>query len=84
MILTSRTTLPGKLAVVRPAARSLPASLSITVARAKALNQRAITYKPGSSLKPRGLRAMGFEKTGETAHPGFDRATSFTFTLPVR
>lgn len=25
------------------------------------------------------FRALGFEKAGETAHPGYDRPTSFTF-----
>ena len=29
------------------------------------------------------FRALGFEQTGETAHPGFDRATSVTFRKPV-
>ena len=56
------------------------------VARAKALNLPAITLQTRVELVENhaAFRAMGFEKTGETAHPGFDRATSFTFTLPVR
>ncbi|WP_419762701.1 GNAT family N-acetyltransferase [Defluviimonas aestuarii] len=29
------------------------------------------------------FQAMGFEKTGETAHEGYDRPTSFTFTKAV-
>ena len=29
------------------------------------------------------FRAMGFEKTAETAHPGYDRATSLTFRKAV-
>jgi predicted N-acetyltransferase YhbS len=29
------------------------------------------------------FRAMGFEKVGETAHPGFARATSYTFRMAV-
>ncbi len=27
--------------------------------------------------------AMGFERTGETAHPGYTRATSYTFRRPL-
>lgn len=29
------------------------------------------------------FRALGFEKVGETAHPGYDRPTSFTFRKEI-
>lgn len=29
------------------------------------------------------FKALGFKKTGEARHPGFDRTTSYTFRMPV-
>jgi len=56
------------------------------VSRAKALNLPAITLQTRVELVENhvAFRAMGFAKTAETAHAGYDRPTSLTFTLPVR
>jgi predicted N-acetyltransferase YhbS len=73
----------GKMAV-EPAllGRGLGRRLvGIAEARARALGLGALELQTRVELVENhaAFRAMGFEKVAETAHPGFARATSFTF-----
>ncbi len=53
--------------------------------RARALDLPALELQTRVELVENhaAFRALGFEKVGETAHPGFDRPTSVTFRKPV-
>ncbi len=59
--------------------------MEIAAARAKGLGLAALELQTRVELVENhaAFRAMGFEKVGETAHPGFARATSFTFRKAV-
>ena len=50
--------------------------------RARALSLPSITLQTRIELTENHatFRALGFDQTGETAHPGYDRPTSLTFT----
>ena len=50
--------------------------------RARALNLPSVTLQTRIELSENHatFRALGFAQTGETAHPGYDRPTSLTFT----
>ena len=78
----------GKLAVAKAyrgqkLARQL---VRHAASRAKALTLPAVTLQTRVELVENhaAFRAMGFEKIDGTAHAGYDRPTSLTFTLPVR
>lgn len=73
----------GKLAVAgshrrRGLARQIVAHAE---KRARALGLPALRLQTRVELTENhaAFRALGFERSGETAHPGFDRPTSFTF-----
>jgi predicted N-acetyltransferase YhbS len=77
----------GKLAV-EPAlqGRGLGRRMvAVAEARARALGLPVVELQTRVELVENhaAFRAMGFEKVGETAHPGFVRATSFTFRKTV-
>lgn len=77
----------GKLAVAAGArgqglARRL---VDLACARARALNLPSVTLQTRVELtgNQAAFQAMGFTETARTAHPGFDRPTSITYTLRV-
>jgi ribosomal protein S18 acetylase RimI-like enzyme len=77
----------GKLAV-DPAARGQGYArmlVDLAEARARDLGLPALELQTRVELVENHatFRALGFEKTGETAHPGFDRPTSFRFRKVV-
>lgn len=49
------------------------------LARADGLTALTLQTRVELTCNHAAFRALGFEKVGETAHPGFDRPTSFTF-----
>jgi ribosomal protein S18 acetylase RimI-like enzyme len=55
--------------------------VAATEARARALGLPVVELQVRVELVENhaAFQAMGFEQVGETAHPGFARATSFTF-----
>jgi predicted N-acetyltransferase YhbS len=59
--------------------------VALAEARAQALGLRAVELQTRVELVENhaAFAAMGFDKVGETAHPGFARATSFTFRKAV-
>ncbi|MCB2114827.1 MAG: GNAT family N-acetyltransferase [Rhodobacteraceae bacterium] len=77
----------GKLAVAEThRGRGLSRQLvSHAEARAKALDLDTLELQSRVELTQNhaAFRAMGFGKTGESAHPGYDRATSLTFRKAV-
>lgn len=77
----------GKLAVAGAARGSGLARRMIAhaVARARALGLPALTLQTRVELTGNHatFTRLGFIETGRTAHPGFDRPTSVTFTRPV-
>jgi GNAT superfamily N-acetyltransferase len=84
LTLKSRALYVGKLAV-DPAFRRQGLARQLighAVARAHVLGCDRLELQSRVELveNHRAFRAMGFKKTGETAHPGYDRPTSFTFT----
>jgi len=77
----------GKLAVAlvwrgRGLARQL---IEVAQARAKALGRPCLELQSRIELVENhaAFTSMGFRLAGETAHPGFDRATSLTFRKPL-
>ena len=56
--------------------------IGLAEARAHALDLPSITLQTRIELVENhaAFRALGFDETGKTAHPGFDRPTSVTFT----
>lgn len=56
--------------------------IALAEARASALGLPALTLQTRIELSANHatFRALGFEQTGATAHPGYDRPTSLTFT----
>lgn len=74
----------GKLAVTKTHRGQGLARQLITLAetRAHALGLPALELQVRVELTENQatFRALGFQKTAETAHPGFTRPTSFTFT----
>ncbi|MEY1554059.1 GNAT family N-acetyltransferase [Yoonia sp. R2331] len=75
----------GKLAVDAAARGQGRARQLITWAktRARALQKTSLTLETRIELTENHaiFRALGFRETARTAHPGFDRPTSITFTL---
>jgi GNAT superfamily N-acetyltransferase len=59
--------------------------LDHAAARARSLGLPALELQTRVELVENhaAFRAMGFERTGETAHDGFTRPTSFTYRKPV-
>lgn len=77
----------GKLAVAEEArGRGLARRLAEqAVARARALGLPRVELQARVELTENHaiFRRLGFAKTGATAHPGYDRPTSLTFSRPV-
>lgn len=77
----------GKLAVDPVAQRQghARALLEVAAARARAMGLAALELSTRVELVENhaAFTALGFGKVAETAHPGFDRATSFTFRKPL-
>lgn len=73
----------GKLATATQARRQglARALIELAAARARLAGFGALELQSRVELTENHLAfvAMGFTKTGETAHPGYDRSTSFTF-----
>lgn len=89
MILTPQrdTLYLGKLAVA-PVARGqglARAMVQLSLARARALGLPSVSLQTRMELVENHATfvAMGFTMTGTTAHPGFDRPTSVSFTQTV-
>jgi N-acetylglutamate synthase-like GNAT family acetyltransferase len=89
VILTPRadTLYLGKLAVTHVArgqglARQM---VELAVARAKALGLPTVSLQTRMELVENhaAFTALGFEMTGATAHPGYDRPTSLSFRMSV-
>ncbi len=78
----------GKLAVAATHRRRGFARLLVehAVARARALGLPALELETRIELAENhaAFAAMGFVRTGETAHPGYDRPTSVTMRRAVR
>ncbi|MFZ5749647.1 MAG: GNAT family N-acetyltransferase [Pseudomonadota bacterium] len=77
----------GKLAVAEAfrgqgLARQL-ARLAASRARERGLPEVRLQTRVELVENHAAFTAMGFERTGATAHPGFDRPTSLTFAMPV-
>lgn len=77
----------GKLAVAKAARGTGLARLLLKTAIKEARQQGLPTITLQSRVEltenHTAFRKMGFTKTGETAHHGYDRPTSFTFTLTL-
>lgn len=77
----------GKLAVAAPArGRGLARALvDLAAARARAKGLATLTLQTRVELVENHatFRALGFAETGATAHPGYRRPTSLTFTRPL-
>ncbi|UYV39653.1 GNAT family N-acetyltransferase [Rhodobacteraceae bacterium D3-12] len=77
----------GKLATDPARQRSGLARRLIALAevRARALNLPSLSLQTRVELTANHatFRALGFAQTGATAHPGYDRPTSLTFTKPL-
>ena len=75
----------GKLAVAKSHRRQGLARQLVKLAtkRARALGLPAVTLQSRIELSENhaAFRALGFVQTGESAHEGYDRPTSLTFTL---
>lgn len=56
---------------------------AVTRARALGFDLLELQVRVELTANQRAFTAMGFEKTGETAHEGFDRPTSLTFARRV-
>ncbi len=73
----------GKLAVAKSLRGQGYARALITLAetRARALGLPSLELRTRVELieNHATFQALGFEKTGETVHPGYDQSTSFTF-----
>ena len=89
VILTPRadTLYLGKLAVTHTArgqglARQM---VELAVARAKTLGLPTVSLQTRMELVENhaAFTALGFEMTGATAHPGYDRPTSLSFQMSV-
>lgn len=84
---TPRALYIGKLAVAATARRQGHARRLIDLAaeRARALGLRGLELQSRVELTENHdtFRALGFVQTGATAHPGYARPTSLTFTRPV-
>lgn len=78
----------GKLAVAPGARRKGHARALVELAetRARALGLSALTLQTRVELAENHetFRRLGFVETGTTAHPGYDRPTSLTFTKAMR
>jgi len=89
MILTPQpaTLYLGKLAVAPQARRKGLARGMIrhAITRAQALDLPCLTLQSRVELRANHalFGSMGFVETDRTAHPGYDRPTSLTFTLPL-
>lgn len=77
----------GKLAVTKAErgqghARAL---VDMAEARARALALSSLTLQTRIELTENHatFRALGFTQSGETAHPGYERTTSLTFSKPI-
>lgn len=77
----------GKLAVSsdqrgKGLARSM---VGCAMARAAALGLKGVVLQTRIELTANhdAFRALGFEETGRSAHPGFDRPTTLTFRQPL-
>lgn len=77
----------GKLTVAAPArGRGLARALvDLAAARARAMGLAVLTLQARVELVENHatFRALGFTETGATAHPGYARPTSLTFTKPL-